>query len=1028
MRSTKNVGVAFLFCLAFAGVALAQTQQPMTAGVIPVVAHTPGLQGSYWTSDVFIAQADGASPAQVTLTVLNPTGPGWSKTITLPAKSGAASVTDVVGTIAAGIPDGKYVLAWESTQPVVVTSRTLTSEGSKSFGQGTGSVALGSGFGPDGAMILPAPLDAANHRVNVGLANSGDNEQHFVVGSLDANGTTVDVETIRLAPRVVVQLRVNEGAVGVGSVVARCVDGCDGTAFAYMSVVLNSSNDAQYYYGAAAAGATKVMPVQTARDAQGAWYITGGTLYDVFEAMGYAVATDRLWQEELYRRQARGTLAEIFGASQLPTDVFMRTVGYSEAELQAAYDGLDFDSRTIFKAYVDGMNRRIAEVTQDTSKLPFEFWAMSAQLHTQFVPAPWKVTDLLAWLAVLQHNFDGAASGTGKLDNAALLQTLTGKFFDGIAMFEDLRWMIDLDAVTYIPKSTQDAPPSTTAMVATAATAAVASKLPDLRAAASRVDARHDAVIENLKRINAYVKFGSYGWVIAGKKTVSGRPIIYAGPQMGNSYAPSIVTEGSIDGGGLTVSGMTVPGIPAIIIGRTPHHAWAMQTGHANTVDFYIDSPAAATLNRVETINVAGGAPVTLPIYRTPHGPIVDPMPFDPSNATGPVVSWKYSQWGKELADIQPFLALTRANSMDDFGAAIEKFACSFHFEYADRDGNIAYWMSGIDPRRFANYDPRLPLSGDGSQEWPLPITLVRRSTDRNNAQGFYGGWNNKSNRSYLEAFNWNDWAFGTAHRAQVIYDYLSTHDQLWFEEVRDLALVVATTDNKALHGGYLWPFFASYFTAAVEAYPTDARTAALAMMQSWDGHFVAGGPSQWATGTLRSDAYVLEGEWINQLVTLVFSDELGDSVQPDTHIVNVLLRAMKGRGSLNSLGNIYDWFQDRSGSGKPTDPQQLIVLALDNALAKLGPEPWNAPRGQIVMSHTLIGTVHSAPYSDRSTYAQCVEYGPNGPDRIETMFPLGESGNISMGAQGNPVFDANFFSMVPYYDAFSPRPFPLFH
>ncbi len=589
-------------------------------------------------------------------------------------------------------------------------------------------------------------------------------------------------------------------------------------------------------------------------------------------------------------------------------------------------------------------------------------------------------------------------------------------------MFDDLRWLDDPEAATYIPRSAPGAGlPATAAAPATA----TAGRFPDLCGAAARIDARRDQAIESLKRINAYVKLGSYGWVVAGKKTVSGHPIIYSGPQMGNSYAPSIVTEGSIVGGGLVVSGMTVPGIPAIIIGRTPHHAWAMQTGHAHTVDFYLDPPSAATLNRVETINVAGAPPVTLPIFRTPHGPIVDPMPFDPNAATGPVVSWKYSQWGAELADIQPFLSLTRAQSIDAFGQSIEKFACSFHFEYADRDGNIAYWMSGLDPVRAVGSDPRLPLRGDGTQEWPQPITLKPRSTDRNNAQGFYGGWNNKSNPTYAEGFNWNDWAFGKAQRGQVIPDYLSTHDNLTFEAVRDLALRVATTDNKPLHGGVLWGDFAPYFTAAVQANPTDARSAALAMMQSWDQHFVAGGESQWAAGTLRADAWVLEDEWITQLVTLTFADELGASVKPDTHLVNVLLHALSGGSS--GVVNKYNWFQDRSGTGKPTDPQQLIVLALDNALTKLGTQPWNVARGQIVMSHPLIGAVHTAPYSDRSTYAHCIEYGPAGPVRIESMFPLGESGTILMGPVGNPLFDTNFFTMAPFYDTFAPRTFPLF-
>jgi len=68
--------------------------------------------------------------------------------------------------------------------------------------------------------------------------------------------------------------------------------------------------------------------------------IKAGSLYDSFEAMGYCVAKDRLWQAEVYRRSSRGTLAEIFGREQLDTDIFIRTIGYTEEELQAGFNAL----------------------------------------------------------------------------------------------------------------------------------------------------------------------------------------------------------------------------------------------------------------------------------------------------------------------------------------------------------------------------------------------------------------------------------------------------------------------------------------------------------------------------------------------------------------------------------------------------------------------------------------------------------------------------------------------------------------
>jgi penicillin amidase len=548
--------------------------------------------------------------------------------------------------------------------------------------------------------------------------------------------------------------------------------------------------------------------------------------------------------------------------------------------------------------------------------------------------------------------------------------------------------------------------------------------LPDLRRASQEVAGTIETVFDNLERINARVKMGSYAWVLSGDKTASGRATLYSGPQMGFPV-PSIVLEGSIIGGGVAISGMTVPGIPGIIIGRTPHHAWSMQVAHAHTTDYYVESPAAAQFHRFETIKVAGAAAVTLPVFRTSHGPVINPMPFDPNNVTTPVVAWKYAHWGYEFASVKAIYQLAKATSMNEFGQGIEGFAVSQHFCYADRDGNIAYWMSGRDPVRPANADPRLPLVGDGTQEWPQPVTLKPRSHDRNNPQGFYGGWNNKTNPAYANATQNLGYSFGPFHGAHVVVDYLSTHDGLTFEQIRDLALNIATTDTFALRRGVPWKFVGPYFTAAVQANPSDARTAALALLDAWDQHFVAGGEAEWAAGTQRADAWYLADEWIKEVISLTFADELGSQASPSGQLLNVLLHALKGSGS--GIVNKIDWFADRAASGKPTTANGLIVLALDNVLTRLGAQPWNQARGVIAYRHAMLGKVHETPYANRSTFAHCVEFGANGPTRIESMFPLGESGTILMDQAGQPIFDPNFFSMTPVYDAFAPRPFPLF-
>lgn len=760
--------------------------------------------------------------------------------------------------------------------------------------------------------------------------------------------------------------------------------------------------------------------VVTTRDAKGVWFITGSeqdTLYNVFEAMGYAVATDRLWQAETFRRSARGRLAEIFGATQLAQDRLVRTTGYSDQELQDGFASIDAEAQGVINGYVAGFNRRIAEIRTTPSLLPFEFSAIGI---TSVTLEDWTYKDVLAWASLMLRNFDPEAQTSGQINNAALYQGLVAAYgpTQGPRMFEDLRWLNDPDALTYIPKplgvsKTQEPtkeigsplmenPPS----------------LPDLREVAKRMDEMRLGIDENLKKINAYVKMGSYAWAIKGSKTASGNPTIYSGPQMGFTV-PSIIGEGSIRAGGLNISGMHIAGLPAIVIGRTPHHAWSMQVGHAHTVDYYMESAAAMTLNRTETIKVKGAADVVLPIYRTAHGPVIN---------ANPVISWKYSQWGHEFKNIRAYIDLARATSMDQFGAAIELVAVSQHFTYADKDGNIAYWMSGRDPvRPYGEW--RLPQGAAGTAlEWDS-ANLIPRSTDRNNAsRRYYSGWNNKAHAGYTNSWNNLSYGFGTFHRAHVVDDYLSATNALTFTQVRDLALNIATTDSFGL-GGNPWKFASEYFIAAVNTAPDApiaARSAALALLAAWDGHFVDGGSGSWAAGTNRADAWVLMDAWIKEVLRLTF-EELDpaslSAAKNNLVLFNVLLHGLRPGG----VKNYYDWFQNADVTA-PQTANAIIVRALDNTLATLGVQPWGAgARGVIPYSHALLGKVWEMPFSSRSTYAHTVEYASTGPLKIQSMFPLGESGTILMGAGGVPVFDANFLTMTSVYDGFVYRDFPLF-
>ncbi len=782
----------------------------------------------------------------------------------------------------------------------------------------------------------------------------------------------------------------------------------------------------------------KVRGAKKRVDVAACTFEVNSSLYNTFEAMGYAIATDRLWQMELYRRTARGRLAEIFGESQLKSDVFMRTIGYSDDELSAGFADLDDESKAIIAGYAAGINRRIWQIYEDTTILPFEFeFLQLSELPLESVLTEWTVEDILAWCALLQREFDPEALDQAQLKNAALLEHLTAfsdeDVYQAMAMFKDLRWSNDPEAQTYIVDTKE-------AIENADDTDIVPKIVPGLGKACNEFAKRIDKIKENLKKINAKVKMGSYAWVVSGKKTASGNPIIYSGPQMGFSV-PSIVCEGSIRAAGLNISGMTVPGIPGIIIGRTPHHAWSMQVGHAHTTDYTVGG--SLDEGREETIKVINLKTYqmdkkTFNVFRTEYGPVIKTDPF---------ISWRYAHWGYEFNVVKAFLGLARAESMNDFGTAIEEIAVSQHFCYADRDGNIAYWMSGRDPARKGMDDPKMrylfflpqdATEGEPVTDW-VDNELVPRSHARNPKRDFFAGWNNKTSPTYFNAFNSNNDIYGPFQRAHVIYNYLTTNNDLTFEDIRDLALNIAATDSFN-GGGNPWAFVANKFIQYAKDDKLDEDfPGVLEILEKWnndDGHFVEG---NWVNGDTRAQGWVLMNDWLKEIIHLTFDDELGDGeggylACNNTLLFNVILHAMNEDD--DGIKTTYNWFSN-SNQNAPQTLEAIVIRAFENVMATYGGSiPIDVPRGNIEYRHDLLNTYlekinatpieWTTPFASRSTYAHVVEFGRKGPIRIESMFPLGESGNITL-EYGVPIFDDNFLSMKEIFDDFTPREFPLF-
>jgi penicillin amidase len=840
------------------------------------------------------------------------------------------------------------------------------------------------------------------------------------------------------------------------------------------------------------------------RDDMGVWFLYGPdevSLYDIFYEVGYQVAIDRLWQLEQYRRAATGQLAALLGDTYLENDIFVRTMGYSQDELQSGYDHLDKESKSVIQGYVDGINRRIDYVMDNRSQMPMEYVALGSKAGVDIVPSRWTVTDLLAWNALLQRQFDPEALEIdhGQLENIQLMGRLiaaytntvqvapTTSVVEGQIMFKDLRWNDDPDAKTYILDA--DVPDEWKANIRKRMKTTVAiPQIPDYSEAINKLQQFRRRVKNNLERINANVKMGSYAWVVGPEKTRDGKPILYAGPQM-DFESPNINIECSIDAGGLKVSGMMIPGIPGVILGRTPHHAWSMQVGHVHSTDFYFDFDATTPeLVRQEEINVAGQDTITIPVFKIDGRPVIQPLPFNPTaykpSQTNPIVSWRYSHVGHEFNMVSAMLDLARAQNTDEFGTGIEKLGLSQHFCYADKEGNIAYWMSGRDPVRPADpldlgYQlPQGSVPGIPIMPWN-DNNLKPRSHLVNPSRQYFAGWNNKSHPYYSGSPNNVDYFTGTFHRSHVIYDYLDSHDDLTYEDVRDLAISISTTESIG-KAGNPWPFVKEIFSGAVALNPSSARQEALAILNAWDGHFVDGGKENWGSGKDRSDGWMLMDKWVRKVIEKTFepykfvlsrtdSSSGGSGAEGDDdekllfgneyqrRLLNVIIRSFKGRCN-------YDWFN--SNLLAPPDSvyyttladamkrkaRSIIVESLDETLSNLGERPWGTDqRGFIEISNgvlsQLVGDaipnwkIWRIPFGSRSTYAQCVQLGINGPDRIESFFPLGQSTHIYwsillssdvnrfLKPHETSYYHKHFFDMsIQYFDRYVHREFPLFN
>jgi penicillin amidase len=735
-----------------------------------------------------------------------------------------------------------------------------------------------------------------------------------------------------------------------------------------------------------------------ARDTFGTPHVFAATDRALFVGYGWAVAEDRLFQLELNRRAARGTLSALFGPSQLPADQYARTTGYTDDELDGMYAAMPAAEQRIYDAYAEGINRYVDEVaTRDPAKLPIEFALLGA------LPAPWTTRDSMAFGAFMVRRF--GEIGGRELRNLELLGALEAAHGEagGRAIFDDVRWLEDPDAPVTVPELAFGPRPGGGGHHG--------------RGDVERLVDRDEAK-ELWAPLGVPTKLGSYAWVVAAGRSAERAPLLYGGPQMGFS-APEVLHEVQLTGGsGFDTIGMAFAGAPAILIGRNRHVAWTSTTATGDNLDVYAETPCDAGAGpgsgtvfrggcaplavRTETIAVRGAAPVQLTVARSVHGPIV-------ATAGGVLFAEKRAHWLRELETGSAFFGFDRARDLRDFSRAVRGIATSHNFLYVDRAGNIAYWQAGQVPVRPAGFDPRVPFPGDGSAEWPGG--LVPMPTSVNPPRGWLANWNNKPARAYPSS---DEALFGKQGRLREIEARLRDDRRVTLEEMRDLPKDIARVKGNGREARFLLPWLERALAAAPPAHP--AAGAARAVLAGWSGNAF----DDAVTSTRLLAGEVIFETWLARAMARTFADELGAKVGEATP--NMLLHAVDfAETGRSGVPPSRDYF---GGAGW----KQVFSAAFDEALAGLAaaqgadPAAWTAPRPTTTFRHPVLGPVGAIPQSNRSTYAQIVVARRQGRSG-ESIFTLGQSGFVGLVPPATPALDPHFADQLPLYRAFEYKP-----
>ena len=537
-------------------------------------------------------------------------------------------------------------------------------------------------------------------------------------------------------------------------------------------------------------------PVTVYRDAFAVPQVYAQTADDLYRAQGYLHAQERFWEMDFRRHVTAGRLAELFGAGQVETDTYIRTLGWrrvAEAEWQLIAE----ESRRFLTAYAAGVNAWLVErgvlAGPDSASGPpngtlsLEYSVLAAQ-NGDYRVERWEPADSLAWLKAMAWDLRGnmgAETDRSTLLAAGLSREQVEALYPGYP-FDRNRAIVGGGTVTDGKFSPADGG-SPVARRDAGADDPVREAAPQLLAVVAAA-----AGLPALLGTNG-AGIGSNSWVVNGARSATGKPILANDPHLGPSLPGIWMQMGLHCECGVDVAGYTFSGVPGVVIGHNNRIAWGFTNLGPDVTDFFlekldggryrVDGGWQELQTRQETVKVAGGKPKTITIRATRHGPLL-------SDASQPLRDvWKDSAVALRWTALDPgrtvdaLFALNRAQNWTDFRGAAALFDVpSQNIVYADVDGNIGYQSPGRIPIR-AKGDGKWPNPGwDTAYDWTGYLPFDELPSVYNPAEGFIVTANNAVIGPRYERFLTDDWSYG--YRSQRIRDMIGTGSKLSLDDV----------------------------------------------------------------------------------------------------------------------------------------------------------------------------------------------------------------------------------------------------